>query len=423
MRIEIVSVGTEILLGQIVDTNSAFIADRCAEHGLDVHYVTTVGDNPSRLSNVLAIAARRCDAVIVTGGLGPTPDDLTRDAIAGVTGRPLEQDPQVAERIIAIFRSMNADMPMSNLVQADVPRGAAAIEQVRGTAPGLIVDCELESGSRAVIYALPGVPHEMHEMFDRAVLADLAERSGGRMTIRSRIVRCWGASESRISELLAEHYHDLDVSRHATIAFLASRGVIGVQITAKAVGQKAVDDILDSEERIVRDIVGDIAFGTDGDTLESVVVGALDRSGETLAAAESMTGGMFGETITRVPGSSAVFRGTAVTYSADAKCSILGVPATTIERYGVVSEAVAVAMSEGARRLFESDVAISVTGSAGPTTQGSKVGEAYIALTDQSGTSARHALLPGDRERVRRFATNSMLDMVRRRIHETSNDD
>ena len=416
MRAEIVTVGTELLLGQIVDTNSAWLAERLAGLGVDVNWQTKVGDNHGRMCEAFRLALDRADAVVVTGGLGPTQDDVTREAVAEVTGRPLRRDPVIVELLERIFAAIGREMAASNLRQADVPAGATTIPMKVGTAPGLVVPAGGGGDGDGVFYLLPGVPHEMKEMWERGVVPDLLVRMGETATIRSHVLKCWGVSESRIADMLAERFAALDASGTATIAFLAGEGVVRVRITAKGPDETAVEDLLTREERIIRDILGETVFGEGDDTMESVVVDLLRGRGWHLATAESMTGGTVGEWITRVPGSSDVYNGGAVTYAIGSKTAVLGVPAEVIEHHGVVSEEVAVAMAAGARRVFDAEVGLSVTGSAGPGAQASEVGEACLAVDVDGDVSVARVRFPGDRARVRSFATATLLDLLRRRL-------
>ncbi len=417
MRAEIVTVGTELLLGQIVDSNSSWIAEQLAAAGVDVHFATKVGDNHERMVAVIALALERADVVVVTGGLGPTQDDVTREAVAAVTGRPLVRLPEVADRIRAMFDALGREMVESNLRQADVPEGAEWIPMVRGTAPGLVVPV-----GEGVIYAVPGVPQEMEEMVRRAVLPDVVARMGEAATIRSRVLKCWGTSESRLAEMLAPRFDALAApgglpgDAGVTLAFLAGLGVVRVRLTVKAASEAAATRALDAEEDACRAILGEVVFGVDDDTLEGVCIGALARRGWTLAAAESMTGGMVGEWLTRVPGASGVFAGSAVTYAVEAKRSLLGVPEGVLAEHGPVSETVASAMATGARRVFGTDVGVSVTGSAGPDAQGSAVGQSYLGIDVGGDVQVVGVRFPGERERVRTFATATLLDLLRRRL-------
>jgi len=290
MRCEIVAVGTELLLGQIVDTNSAWMGEQLALAGIDSTHQQTVGDNLERIVDALELALGRADAVIVCGGLGPTQDDITRNAIARVMGVRLVQDDAVVDRILERFAARGRRMPANNLLQAQVPEGATAIADPQpGTAPGLI--CPVGEGGK-VIYAVPGVPYEMQEIVAGAVLPDMRRRAGKLAIIRSRTLRTWGDSESGLAERLAEHMAELDDAgpEAPTLAFLAS-GIEGlkVRITVKADDDDVARKLLDDEERVVRGIVGDIVFGVDEETMEHAVAKLLVPRGLTLAVAESLT--------------------------------------------------------------------------------------------------------------------------------------
>ncbi len=405
MRCEVVAIGTELLLGQIVDTNSAWIGARLAAAGIDSHFQTKVGDNHERIVDALRLALSRSDAVICCGGLGPTQDDITREAIATVMGVGLERDPAMVAAIEEIFAGRGRAMVASNARQADRPTGATYIPQTRGTAPGLI--CPIGA---QVVYAVPGVPHEMEEMVERAVVPDLVARSGQTATIRSRVLRTWGLAESTLAELLAPRFEALE---GATMAFLAS-GMEGikVRITVKADSADTADARLDLEEAVLRDLLGDIVFGVDDDTMESVVGGLLLARGLTLGVAESLTGGLVGARLTQVPGASRWFRGSIVSYASDVKFSVLGVPPGPV----VTGEAAA-AMAAGAARVLGADVGLGVTGVAGPDAQeGVPVGTVFCGLAIGGETSVTPLHLPGDRERVRQYATVSLLDLLRRRL-------
>lgn len=408
MQVEIVSIGTELLLGDTVDTNSAWLGRELTLAGMDLCHQVTVGDNLSRIKQTLEQAIARADAVIVTGGLGPTPDDITREAIAEVMGVNLARIPEIEELITSIFRSRHRNMPGSNMRQADVPLGAEWIEQRLGTAPGLI--CPV--GER-VIYALPGVPHEMEEMFTRAVLPDLRKRSGQTDVIVSRVIKTWGAGESTVADLIAER---VDQQSNPTIAFLAGGGEIKVRLTAKAASREEAMALIDEEEQAVTRLLGDLAFGADSETLASALGRAACRRGMQVAVAESLTGGMVGSAIVDVPGASDWFLGSAVVYTNHAKTSLLSIDPTLIETHGAVSAECARAMAEGARRLFGADVAMSCTGEAGPHPIEAEVGQVYFAVSTSSDTRSIGLRLPGDRERVRLYSTSTLLDFARRII-------
>ena len=415
MRVEIVAVGTELLLGQIPDTNSQWLGERLAANGIASHFHQHVGDNHQRIVLAFRTALARSDAVIVCGGLGPTQDDITRAALAEVMNVPLDRDEQVVQSIRAMFNTRGRSMPDNNLLQADVPRGAALIKQTRGTAPGLI--CPV---GQKVVYAVPGVPYEMTDMFERAILPDLVARvraTGTTSVIMSRVLRTWGASESALAESVGERFDALAVDGQVTIAFLAS-GIEGIKVrlTVQGDDEEQALALLDDEEVRVRAMIvsrfGDIIFGADDETMEDVVAGRLTARGMTLAVAESVTGGLIASRLVNVVGASIWFRGGVVSYASDVKFDVLGVP-----RGPVVSADAAKAMAVGVRTLLGSDVALSVTGVAGPEEQdGLPAGTVFvgIALGDRVEHVELH--LPGDRPRVRAYSAIGALDALRRAL-------
>ncbi len=406
--------GTELLLGQIVDTNSAWLGEQLALAGMQAHFQTTVGDNPGRIAAALRIALDRSDAVVVCGGLGPTHDDVTRDAIAAVMGVDLVLDEAVAARIEAMFATGRAGrghrMALNNLRQAEVPRGATAIAEPQpGTAPGLI--CPV--GDK-VICAVPGVPHEMRRIFAEAVAPELVRRAGAPAAIHSRTLRTWGESESGLAELLASRIAALDAVGNPTLAFLAS-GIEGlkVRVTAKAPDVSTAVALAAGEETRLRELLGELVFGADDETMEHAVATRLLGAGLTLGLAESVTGGLMGSRLTDVVGASAFFRGSIVCYDRSVKFDLLGVP-----KGPVVSAAAARAMAGGARRLLGADVGLAVTGVAGPDRQdGQPVGTVFVGLADHRGAlDAVELHLPGDRRRVREFAAISAMNLLRLRL-------
>jgi len=408
VRCEVIAVGTELLLGQIVDTNSSWIGEQLALSGIDSHFQTKVGDNAARIASALRIALDRSDAVIMCGGLGPTQDDITRDVIADVLGVALVRRADLEERIRAMFGSRGRVMPENNLRQADVPEGAEVIAEMPGTAPGLV--CPV--GDR-VVYAVPGVPYEMKEMVGGTVLSDLRRRAGVASVIRSRTLRTWGHSESGLAEMLADRIAELDQLGNPTLAFLAS-GIEGlkVRITAKAADDASADAILDAEEARLRGLIGHLVFGVDHETMESVVIDLLRGQGLTLGVAESLTGGLITSRLTDVPGASDVLRGGVVSYASGVKFDLLGVPVGP-----VVSAASAEAMAEGVRRVLGADVGISATGVAGPAEQeGQPVGTVFLGVAVDDHAEAVAIRLPGDRRRIREFSTISLLNLLRERL-------
>jgi nicotinamide-nucleotide amidase len=408
VRCEIVAIGTELLLGQIVDTNSSWMGEQLALHGIEHLRQTKVGDNHQRIVDAITEALARAEAVIVCGGLGPTQDDITREAIASVMGVPLVRRDEVADVIRALFASRGRAMPDNNLRQADVPEGATVIEQRTGTAPGLI--CPV--GDK-VVYAVPGVPYEMKEMLERAVLPDLAERAGVRVAIVSRTLRTWGESESRVAELLGPRLEALDRTGNPTIAFLAS-GIEGIKVrlTARAGTTAEAEALLDAEEAEVRAVLGRLVFSAADEPMEAAVGRLLVARGATLAVAESLTGGLVAARIVAVPGASEWFRGGIVSYASDVKHDLLDVPPGP-----VVSEAAAMAMAAGVRRVLGADVGLSTTGVAGPTEQdGLPPGTVWLGMAVGDEVDAVQVRLPGDRERVRQMSVISLLDRLRHRL-------
>jgi nicotinamide-nucleotide amidase len=409
MRCDVLAVGTELLLGQINDTNSSWIGDRLALNGIGSLLQVKVGDNVGRIEVALRRLLDDADAVIVSGGLGPTHDDVTRDAIAAVMGGvELVQDDAVADVIRALFANRGRTMPENNLRQALVPVGAAVIPQTRGTAPGLI--CPV--GDK-VVYAVPGVPHEMKDMLDRAVLPDLRRRDGAAGIIASRVLKTWGESESGLNERLDGIIARLDVEGDPTIAFLA-RGWEGleVRLTTRQPDSAAAAAVLDQYEADVRDVLGPLVFGVDDQSMETVLLDALRQHGLTLAIAESLTGGLVSGRLTAIPGASDVFRGAIVSYASEVKYDLLEVSSGP-----VVNEPAAIEMAEGVQRLLGADVGLSLTGVAGPDEQdGIPVGTVCIGIALPTGSHATTIRLGSLREQVRQFAVISALDLLRRRL-------
>ena len=415
MRVEIVAVGTELLLGQIPDTNSQWLGEQLAAHGIASQFHQHVGDNHERILLAFRTALARSDAVIVCGGLGPTQDDITRAALAEVMNVPLERDEEIVEKIRAMFGARGRAMPENNLLQADVPRGATIIPQTRGTAPGLI--CAV---GQKVVYAVPGVPYEMSDMFERAILPDLVARqiaAGTTSVITSRVLRTWGASESALAEAVAPRFDELVGDDRVTIAFLAS-GIEGIKVRLTARGDDAAHatSLLVNEELVVRALIeenlGDIIFGVDDETMEDVVAAQLLERSLTLAVAESVTGGLIASRLVGVAGASQWFRGGVVSYASEVKFDLLGVPVGP-----VVSADAAEVMASGVRTLLKADIGLSVTGVAGPEEQdGQPPGTVFVGLS--LGDTIQHAALrlPGDRPRVRAYSAISALDVLRRAL-------
>jgi nicotinamide-nucleotide amidase len=415
VRVEIVAVGTELLLGQIPDTNSQWLGEHLAANGISSHFHQHVGDNHERMVLAFRTALARSDAMIVCGGLGPTQDDITRAALAEVMNVALVRDEQIVATIRAMFTSRGRTMPDNNLLQADVPLGATIIPQTRGTAPGLV--CPV---GQKVVYAVPGVPYEMTDMFERAILPDLLARqraAGETSVITSRVLRTWGASESALAEAVGERFDELAGDGRVTIAFLAS-GIEGIKVRLTARGDDAehATRLLVEEERTVRALIeeklGDIIFGVDGETMEDAIATRLRERHVTLAVAESITGGLIASRLVNIEGASKWFRGGVVSYASDVKFDLLKVPPGP-----VVSPETAEAMAVGVRSLLGSDIGLAVTGVAGPTEQdGQPVGTVFVGLAIGDTVQNVALRLPGDRPRIRSYSAISALDALRRAL-------
>jgi len=406
MRAEIISVGTELLLGQIVDTNAAYLAQRLAEIGIDVFFKQTVGDNPSRIEGAVRLALSRADVVLITGGLGPTEDDLTVASVAAALGLDLAYQEAVADRIRRFFETRGRTPPDSVYKQAMVPRGARVIPNARGTAPGV----HLEHQGRAV-FIMPGVPYEMKGMMEDYVLPALRGRAG-LTVIRSRVLRVTGEGESAVEARIK----DLLQQTMPTIAPYAKLGEVHLRLTAKGTPDE-VESALQRGDAQVRERLGDLVYGVDDQTLEAVVGGLLTSGALTVAVAESCTGGLISQRLTTVPGSSAYFLEGIVAYSNEAKTHDTGVSPDLLASHGAVSAEVAEAMAGGIRQRTGADIGLSVTGIAGPSggTPEKPVGLVYLAIAGASGIR-HHRLTFGaeaGREGIRFLASQAALNALR----------
>ncbi len=409
MRCSVVAIGTELLLGQIVDTNSSWLGEQLAAAGIDSLFQVKVGDNLARIVSTLRATLEDADAIIICGGLGPTHDDITREAIAEIMGVDLEMNDEVALVIEQMFTARGRRMPQNNLRQAMVPKGAKIIEQRRGTAPGLI--CEV---GKKVMYAVPGVPFELYEMFERAILPDLLVRSGEASVIKSRVLRTWGDSESGLNERLVGVINELEKVGNPTLAFLASGWEgIKVRLTAKASTEKQAVELLDIWDAKVRGQVGDIVFGVDEQNMEAVVLQMLRDKKLTLGVAESVTGGLVAGRLTAIAGASDVFRGAIVSYDSAVKFDLLNVT-----RGPVVSESAAKEMAVAVRKSLGSDIGLALTGVAGPTEQdGVKVGTLCVGLAMPNGDVRSTTFsLPFGREQMRQISVISALNFLRQSL-------
>ena len=404
MNVEVIAVGTELLLGQIINTNLATIGMALAEAGLDSYRQIVVGDNLERLASEIRTSLERADAVILTGGIGPTQDDLTREGISLATGLEMEYSEDYARHLETWWASRGRDMPATNYKQAEHPVGAGLIENKKGTAPGL----DIELGGKR-IFALPGVPAEMAPMLSAHVIPELVALKGGEASvIKSRVLRSYGLSESRVAEVLADVY---EAQTNPTMAFLASAGEIKIRLTAKAATEEEAESLISPVEAEVRGRLDSI-FGSDDETVEQLIFDSLGSKGWTMGTAESATGGMIAARLTAIPGASNHFRGSVVAYATDLKVALLGVSDETLAD-GVVSEESALAMAKGARSALGVDVAVAVTGSAGPDPQEQDVGTMVVAVVTPEHGQAKSFKMPGDRERIRAYTTTAALHLVR----------
>ncbi len=406
--VELVTIGTELLLGDTVDTNGAWLARRLAAAGIRVARRATVGDDAGAIRQAVTAGLERTGRVICTGGLGPTEDDLTRPVVADLLGRPLATDARTLESIRERFRQRGLVMAERNRTQAAVPEGAEVLPNRRGTAPGLWMD---DAGDRWVVL-LPGVPHEMRTIAEEELLPRLARRLPGLRPIRSRTVRTTGIAESTLAERVADVVAD---AAPLTVAFLPSFAGTDIRLTEWGdLDDAAADAALDAAERALRERVLTHVYGVDGVDLATVVADRLVAAGKSLALAESCTGGLLAKRLTDAPGASRFVVGGVVAYSNAVKRQVLGVPEEVLDANGAVSEATARAMARGARRLLDTDAALAVTGIAGPDggTADKPVGTVWIAAALGERHVARRFLFPGERDEVRQRSAQAALDML-----------
>lgn len=402
MRAEILSIGTELLLGQITDTNAAYLAQQLGALGIDLYFVSQVGDNLDRLSDTLRRARDRSDLVVMTGGLGPTEDDLSREAIAAVLDEMPTIDPRLEADLRAFFAGRGIDMPQRNVKQAWVIPSVTPLPNPVGTAPGWWAERDGK-----IVVAMPGVPHEMMRMWENEVLPRLRPRTGA--VLFTRTLRVAGMGESTVEERLSDLIH----GTNPTVATYAKRDAVDVRITAKAESAIEAERMVAAVETLARDILGAHVFGVDRETPQSVALRILIERGLTLATMESCTGGLLANLLTDVPGSSNSFQGGLISYATDLKIR-WGVPRETVERYGVYSVETARAMAEAARTQLGTDVGVGITCIAGPDEQeGKPVGTAYIAVTTAHRTSDTTQLFRGARAEIKWRAAITALNLLR----------
>lgn len=410
---EILAIGSEMLTPHRTDTNSLYLTGMLNALGIDVRFKGVVGDDPVALAGAFRHALSRVQLVISTGGLGPTADDLTREAVADVLGRPLGRDPIVEAAIRRRFEQRRIHMPEANLKQADVPAGGEALPNPNGTAPGIWI----EDAGRVVVM-LPGPPREMREIYTAHVAGRLAARAGGRQ-VRRRVIRIAGRAESHVDEIAAPIYLPwFNAELPIETSILASPGQIELQLSARGADIPAIDRALDAAVVALATALAPAVFSTDGRSIERVIADLLIERGWTLAVAESCTGGLIGARLTDIPGSSAWFAGGVIAYANDSKVRDLGVDASLIDAHGAVSEPVANAMADGVRARFGTDAAISVTGIAGPDggSDDKPVGTVAIAVRAGAADRIRTFRFAGDRQMVRQQSLIAALEMLRQSL-------
>ena len=409
MIVELVSTGTELLLGQITNTNAPFLAARLNELGFSVLYQTTVGDNRERMKSVLQTALARADIVITSGGLGPTQGDITKEVTAAVLSRAMCFHADSAERIKRYFAERRLCMPDNNLRQAMMPAGATIVDNHCGTAPGVIVE---DNTAGKIIINLPGPPRELAAMFETSIIPYLKERYGLQGAIVSRVLRTYGLGESALEEKIKSFILS---QSNPTLALLVRNGVINVRITASAGNETAALQLITVLEDQIRPLISEYIFGIDDDTLEQAVGRLLLDKDLKIALAESCTGGLVTSRITDVPGSSRYVTGSVVCYSNEIKVSQVGVPAAVLAAEGAVSQQTAEAMARGIKARYLADIGLSITGIAGPggATDDKPVGLVYIAIDGPAGTKGYQHYFNGSRTDVKHRTALAALNHLR----------
>jgi len=412
LKAEIIAVGTELLLGEITDTNATYISQQLAGIGVDLHYRHTVGDNLARLVGVIRTATARSDVIIMCGGLGPTEDDLTREAIAGAVGKPLRRDPHAVEHLKRFFEERGRVPVEANFRQCEAPEGSLLLDNSCGTAPGV-----LAQHNGTLIFAIPGPPPEMREMMRLQVIPRLSERvvAEGGGILFTHTLRLADIGESNVAEVL---YDLIDAQTDTTIALYASPGEVKVRLATKDVDEQAARRRLQSLAEVVHTRLAGHVYGTDEETMEVAVGRLLRERGATVAVAESCTGGLIASRITDVPGASDYLVAGVVAYANEAKMEIVGVPEGVLREHGAVSEPCARAMAEGVRARAGTDYAIATTGIAGPGggTREKPVGLVYVAVAGPEGTVCVSQTWPGTREQFKQRVSQMALGLLRRQL-------
>lgn len=408
MIVEIISTGTELLLGQIINTNAPYLARRLNQLGFNVLFQSTIGDNRERMAQVIANALSRADIIITTGGLGPTQGDITKEVCAQVINRRLILHAPTLDRIKNFFSARNIYMPESNVRQAMIPEEAIVIDNDRGTAPGVIVPTDNQ-----FIIHLPGPPHEMEWMFEHSIVPFLKNKFGQQGAIVSKVLRTYGIGESALEEKIKDL---IKAQTNPTIALLARNGEIHIRLTAKGQSEYESGQLIAELEEKIRHRINPYIFGSDDETLEMVVGQLLISNKFTIALAESCTGGLVTSRLTDVPGSSKYLVGSIICYSNKIKTDYLGVPAQVIAEYGAVSEKTAGYMAQGIRNKFATNLGIGITGIAGPDggTLEKPVGLVYIAVAGQNGLRCFKHIMTGQRTGIKNRIALTTLDIIRR---------
>lgn len=406
MKAEIITIGDELLYGQIQDTNSSFIGESLTAEGIEVVFKTSVGDDINRITEAFDVARNRADVIIASGGLGPTQDDLTKKAVVKAFKRNLIFHQEILKQIEESFRKRGSPMPKINQNQALIPQGAKALSNLWGVAPGIFIEDD-----KTLFFAVPGVPAEMRWMVENEILPVLRERKPQHFILHLKL-RTTGISESAMYEKIEKL---IDPKEDVKIAFLPGYLGVDVRLTAESGEERHAQAKIDELEQKIREALGDYVYGTDRETLEEVVGRLLSEKKQTIAVAESCTGGLIGARFTNVSGSSKYFERGVVTYSNEAKTQLLNVPSEKIERHGAVSEQVAILMAEGVRKLAKTDYGLSVTGVAGPTggTPQKPVGLVFIGLAHENDSFAQKFMFGEDRNTNRERAAQAALNLVR----------
>jgi len=408
-RASIVSIGNELLSGQTVDTNAAYLSENMLTIGIPVVSSYTVGDDTDSIIRSFNLASSDADLVLATGGLGPTDDDLTRQAFANFLGTELQLQKELLQKIQDFFDSRNRRMSAKNKIQAYIPAGAKALANNLGTAPGIMADVEGK-----LLIALPGVPSEMRKMFEESVLPEL-HGLAGRQAIVIRKLRCFGTGESNIAELLGPL---MERGRKPLINCTAKHGVITLHIIATAKDKTQAQQMAEKDEDLLRNILGELVYGTGDQTLGEVVGEELAQQKKTISVAESCTGGYLAKLLTDIPGASRYFTHGWITYSNSAKTSELGVPPDLIEEYGAVSYRIAQAMAQGAKKRAAATFAIGITGIAGPTggSERKPAGLVYISIDSDNRCETKRFVFSGGRDTIRLRAAQTALNMLRLKL-------